>query len=28
VAQQRKTWEMHHERLMALLDIEREPSLA
>jgi hypothetical protein len=28
VAQQRKGWEMHHERLMALLDVEREMSLA
>lgn len=28
VAQQRKAWEMHHERLMALLDVEREMSLA
>jgi len=28
VAQQRKQWEGHHETLMALLDVEREMSLA
>jgi GTP-binding protein EngB required for normal cell division len=28
VAQQRKQWEAHHEKLMALLDVEKEASLA
>ena len=28
VAQQRKGWEAHHDKLMALLDVEREMSLA
>lgn len=28
VAQQRKQWEAHHEKMMALLDVEREMSLA